>query len=61
MLVLVFPRDMWETEAWVNNVMSLMLAWALSDLSDTKIMNQNDPQEGYNRRKNVYLLGGMAE
>lgn len=61
MLVLVFPRDMWETEAWVNNVMSLMLARALSDLSDTKIMNQNDPQEGYNRRKNVYLLGGMAE
>ena len=61
MLVLVFPRDMWETEAWVNNVMSLMLAWALSDLSDTKIMNQNDTQEGYNRRKNVYLLGGMAE
>lgn len=61
MLVLVFPRDMWETEAWVSNVMSLMLAWALSDLSDTKIMNQNDPREGYNRRKNVYLLGGMAE
>ena len=45
----------------MNNVMSLMLAWALSDLSDTKIMNQNDTQEGYNRRKNVYLLGGMAE